>query len=144
MGDALLQIRKPSASSAAPTAGSPKVYIETYGCQMNVADTDLVRGLLGERGYGAAATAAEADVILLNTCAVREKAEERVLARALELAAWKRRRPGTVLGITGCMAEHLREKLLERAPFVDVIAGPDAYRRLPSLVEAAADADDPL
>src|SRR5262249_3234663 len=81
---------------------------------------------------------------LLNTCAVREKAEERVLARAAELAAWKRRRPGVVRGITGCMAEHLREKLLERAPYVDVVAGPDAYRRLPSLVEAAEDADDPL
>src|SRR5262249_50448145 len=146
MGDALLQIRKPSASSSppslAPTAGAPRVYIETYGCQMNVADTDLVRGLLGERGYGAAATAAEADVILLNTCAVREKAEERVLARALELRAEKRKRPGVVLGITGCMAEHLRDKLLDRAPWVDVVVGPDGYRRLPGLVDEARSGGD--
>ncbi len=121
------------------------MYIETYGCQMNVADTDLVRGLLGERGYGAAATAAEADVILLNTCAVREKAEERVLARALELRAEKKKRPGVVLGITGCMAEHLRDKLLERAPWVDVVVGPDGYRRLPGLVDQArAGESDPL
>src|SRR5215470_8786443 len=133
MGDVLLQIRRPGA----PAPGSPRVYIETYGCQMNVADTDLVRGLLGERGYGAAATPAEADVILLNTCAVREKAEERVLARALELRAEKRKRPGVVLGITGCMAEHLRDKLLERAPWVDVVVGPDGYRRLPGLVDEA-------
>jgi tRNA-2-methylthio-N6-dimethylallyladenosine synthase len=125
-------------------AGGKTVYIETYGCQMNVADTDLMTGLLGERGYRTCASAAEADVILLNTCAVREKAEERVLARAAELAVWKRRRPGTVLGITGCMAEHLREKLLAVAPYVDVVAGPDSYRRLASLVEAAVDSDDPL
>src|SRR5215470_20439702 len=145
MGDALLQIRKPSATASAPMAGAPKVYIETYGCQMNVADTDLVRGLLGERGYGAAATAAEADVILLNTCAVREKAEERVLARAFELKAEKRKRPGVVLGITGCMAEHLREQLLDRAPWVDVVVGPDSYRRLPGLVdEARTGVADPL
>src|SRR5262249_37134382 len=129
---------------AATPARAKAVYVETYGCQMNVADTDLMIGLLAERGFRACASAADADVILINTCAVREKAEERVLARAAELAAWKKRRPGVILGITGCMAEHLREKLLERAPFVDVIAGPDAYRRLPSLVEAAADAADPL
>src|SRR5262249_14529173 len=142
MADDLVTIRL--SSPAATPARAKAVYVETYGCQMNVADTDLMIGLLAERGFRACASAADADVILLNTCAVREKAEERVLARAAELAAWKRRRPGVVLGITGCMAEHLREKLLERAPYVDVVAGPDAYRRLPSLVEAAEDADDPL
>jgi tRNA-2-methylthio-N6-dimethylallyladenosine synthase len=141
MSDGLVNIR---VSRPAAPAGAKAVYVETYGCQMNVADTDLMIGLLGERGFRTCASAADADVILINTCAVREKAEERVLARAAELAAWKKRRPGVVLGITGCMAEHLREKLLERAPFVDVVAGPDAYRRLPSLVEAAFDADDPL
>ena len=144
MADGLLQIRRP-----APTGGragrptglaklaGPRVYIETYGCQMNVADTDMVRGLLGKAGYAAAGSAAEADVILINTCAVREKAEERVLARALELKAEKRKRPGVVLGITGCMAEHLRERLLDLAPWVDVVVGPDGYRRLPGLVEQA-------
>src|SRR5262249_41766523 len=132
VSEALVQIRRPAAAS-----GGPRVYIETYGCQMNVADSDLMRGLLGERGYVATADAGSADVILINTCAVREKAEERVLARAAELKAHKRRRPGVVLGITGCMAEHLREKLLDKAPWLDVVAGPDSYRRLPSLVEAA-------
>jgi tRNA-2-methylthio-N6-dimethylallyladenosine synthase len=130
----LVQIRAPRPT---PSAAGPRVYIETYGCQMNVADSDLMRGLLGERGYVATADAGAADVILLNTCAVREKAEERVLARAAELKVHKRRRPGVVLGITGCMAEHLREKLLERAPWVDVVAGPDSYRRLAGLVDAA-------
>jgi tRNA-2-methylthio-N6-dimethylallyladenosine synthase len=132
VADALVQIRRPR-----PETGGPRVYIETYGCQMNVADSDLMRGLLGDRGYVATADAGCADVILINTCAVREKAEERVLARAAELKAHKRRRPGVVLGITGCMAEHLRGKLLERAPWLDVVAGPDSYRRLPALVEEA-------
>ncbi|MCW5808188.1 MAG: tRNA (N6-isopentenyl adenosine(37)-C2)-methylthiotransferase MiaB, partial [Deltaproteobacteria bacterium] len=79
----------------------------------------------------------EADVNDVNTCAVREKAEERVLARAAELGAWKKKRPGTVLAIVGCMAEHLKEGLAERAPTVDVIAGPDSYRRMPALLAEA-------
>src|SRR5215467_14381264 len=93
--------------AAAP--GAPRVYVETYGCQMNVADSDLIGSVLAGAGYAAAARADEADVIVVNTCAVREKAEERVLARAAELAAHKRKRPGTVLAIVGCMAEHLKE-----------------------------------
>jgi tRNA-2-methylthio-N6-dimethylallyladenosine synthase len=134
-------------SSGPAPAGAPRVYIETYGCQMNVADTDLVRGLLGKEGYAATESAGDADVILINTCAVREKAEERVLARAAELRVEKKRRPGVVLGITGCMAEHLREKLLDLAPYVDVVVGPDGYRRLPGLLgeaRAAEGAGDPL
>jgi len=123
---------------------SRRVYIETYGCQMNVADSDLMRGILGGEGYVTVDRAADADLILVNTCAVREKAEERVLARAEELRAEKRRRPGTVLAITGCMAEHLKEKLAERAPWVDLVAGPASYRRLPVLVDRARLAEDPL
>src|SRR3954452_6945075 len=121
----------------APAADAPPVYVETYGCQMNVADSDLIGSVLADAGYATAARADEADVIVVNTCAVREKAEERVLARAGELGALKRRRPGTVLAIVGCMAEHLKEGLAERAPAVDVIAGPDSYRRLPALLQAA-------
>ncbi len=116
---------------------SARVYIETYGCQMNVADSDMLVGLLGERGMARTDRADEADVIVINTCAVREKAEERVLARARELGALKRRRKGVVLAITGCMAEHLKESLAQRAPWVDVIAGPDAYRRVPQLLAEA-------
>jgi len=118
----------------APPAGAPRVYVETYGCQMNVADSDLIGSVLAEAGYATAARADEADVIVVNTCAVREKAEERVIARASELGAQKRKRPGTVLAIVGCMAEHLKEGLAVRAPSVDVIAGPDSYRRLPELL----------
>jgi tRNA-2-methylthio-N6-dimethylallyladenosine synthase len=119
---------------AAPTAGAPRVYVETYGCQMNVADSDLIGSVLAEAGYATAARAEDADVIVVNTCAVREKAEERVIARASELGAQKRKRPQMVLAIVGCMAEHLKEGLAERAPAVDVIAGPDSYRRLPELL----------
>jgi len=104
-------------------------YVETYGCQMNVADTDLMLGLLGRAGYGRTDDPARADVILINTCAVREKAEERVYARASELARYKRRSPHVVLGITGCMAEHLKGALAARLP-VDLVVGPDGYRRL--------------
>lgn len=122
---------------AVPAADAPRVYVETYGCQMNVADSDLIGSVLADAGYAPAARADDADVVVINTCAVREKAEERVLARAAELGAHKRRRPGQVLAIVGCMAEHLKESLAERAPAVDVIAGPDSYRRMPELLAAA-------
>jgi tRNA-2-methylthio-N6-dimethylallyladenosine synthase len=104
-------------------------YVETYGCQMNVADTEMVLGLLQGAGYGRTEDPARADLILLNTCAVREKAEEKVYARASMLAAHKAR-PGVVLGITGCMAEHLKGDIQKQAPYVDVVVGPDGYRRL--------------
>jgi tRNA-2-methylthio-N6-dimethylallyladenosine synthase len=118
---------------AAP--GAPRVYVETYGCQMNVADSDLIGSVLADAGYARTEVADQADVIVINTCAVREKAEERVIARAAELGAHKRK--GSVLAIVGCMAEHLKESLAERAPAVDVIAGPDSYRRMPELLESA-------
>jgi tRNA-2-methylthio-N6-dimethylallyladenosine synthase len=121
----------------APAPGAARVYVETYGCQMNVADSDLIGSVLADAGYVQAARAEDADVIVVNTCAVREKAEERVIARAAELGAVKRRKPGTVLAIVGCMAEHLKEGLADRAPAVDVIAGPDSYRRMPDLLAAA-------
>ncbi len=121
----------------APAANAPRVYVETYGCQMNVADSDLIGSVLADAGYATAARAEDAEIIVVNTCAVREKAEERVTARAAELGALKRKKPGTVLAIVGCMAEHLKESLAIRAPAVDVIAGPDSYRRLPELLTAA-------
>jgi len=128
--------RQDHPTAEAHSDGSPRlVYIETYGCQMNVADTDMALGLLHRAGYGRTEDPARADLILLNTCAIREKAEERVFARASMLAEQKAR-PGVVLGITGCMAEHLKDKLLDRAPYVDLVMGPDGYRRL---VEHVAD-----
>ncbi len=111
-----------------------KVYIETYGCQMNLADTELLIGLLKPHGYEATQKADQADVILLNTCAIREHAEERVLKRLSEFVRFKTRKPGMVLGLTGCMAQHHREQLLDKAPYLDLVLGPDAYRNLPSLL----------
>ncbi len=111
----------------------PSVYIETYGCQMNVADSELMRGHLTRSGYTLAGDPAEADVILLNTCAIREHAEERVLGRLGALAHHKRRRPHVQIGLAGCMAQHVRDTLLERTP-LDFVVGPDAYRRLPALL----------
>jgi len=139
MSERLVSLGKRTGGPARPqpAPGAPRVYVETYGCQMNVADSDLIGSVLAEAGYATAARADDADVIVVNTCAVREKAEERVLARATELAACKRRRPGTLLAIVGCMAEHLKEGLAERAPAVDVIAGPDSYRRMPELLANA-------
>lgn len=115
----------------------PTVYVETYGCQMNVADTDMVLGLLARSGYARTTDPAQADVILINTCAVRERAIERVRGRASTLAQYKTGGKRVVLGITGCMAEHLREDLRAQAPYVDLVIGPDSYRRLPEHIERA-------
>jgi tRNA-2-methylthio-N6-dimethylallyladenosine synthase len=120
-----------------------KVYIETYGCQMNLADTELLIGLLKPHGYEPTKTVDQADVILLNTCAIREHAEERVLKRLRELMYHKARHPGVRLGLTGCMAQHHRDQLLDKAPYLDLILGPDAYRTLPALL-AQEDKDEPL
>ncbi|GAB4532957.1 MAG: tRNA (N6-isopentenyl adenosine(37)-C2)-methylthiotransferase MiaB [Haliangiales bacterium] len=130
----------PSPDPRAPStvdASGPRVYVETYGCQMNVADSDMLSGLLIDAGYRPTRRADEADVILINTCAVREKAEDKVYARARELGALKKRRPELVLGISGCMAEHLKDRLLAQAPHVDIVAGPDSYRRMPGLIAEA-------
>lgn len=116
---------------------SRRVFIETYGCQMNEADTELMFGLLRHRGYALADSADEADVVLLNTCAVRERAEERIFGRLGWFKSLKSRRPEVVLGVAGCMAERMRETIVERAPHVDLVIGPDAYRRLPQLIDAA-------
>ena len=121
----------------------PSVYIETYGCQMNLADTELMLGHLSGHGYYRTDTPETADVILLNTCAIREHAEARVLGRLAELAGHKRRRPDLRLGVTGCMAQHLRARLAERAPYVDLLVGPDGYRRLPELLAAERGERDP-
>lgn len=120
-----------------------RVYIETYGCQMNIADTELLIGLLKPHGYEPTQQADQADVILLNTCAIREHAEERILGRLGELVRHKARKPGVLLGLTGCMAQHHRERLLDKAPFLDLVLGPDAYRNLPSFLRQEYQ-DEPL
>ncbi|HET9384789.1 MAG TPA: tRNA (N6-isopentenyl adenosine(37)-C2)-methylthiotransferase MiaB, partial [Gemmatimonadales bacterium] len=115
----------------------PRIYIETYGCQMNVSDSELMFGVLGRAGYVRTDDPAEADVLLVNTCAVRDHAEQRVLGRMGELKRYKR--PGDVLGVVGCMAQRLGPKLLERVPQVDLVIGPDGYRGLPELIARARD-----
>jgi len=112
-----------------------RVYIETYGCQMNVADSELMFGVLDRAGYTRADDPAEADVMLVNTCAVRDNAEQRVIGRMGELQRFKR--PGGVLGVVGCMAQRLGPALLERVPRVDLVVGPDAYRNLDQLIGMA-------
>jgi len=115
-----------------------RVYIETYGCQMNEADSEVMAGILAEAGHCVVAAPEDADVILLNTCAVRDSAERRVIGRLAELNRMKRARPGVVLGVCGCMPKHLGRRLSEAAPYVDLLVGPDSYRRLPELVTAAS------
>ncbi len=119
------------------TDGRPRVYVETYGCQMNIADSQLVTAVLRRAGFASAARPEDADVILLNTCAIREHAEERVLGRLSDLARLKHRRPELRLGLLGCMAQHNRAALVEKAPYLDLVAGPDAYRRLPEMLGRA-------
>ncbi|MBA2626935.1 MAG: tRNA (N6-isopentenyl adenosine(37)-C2)-methylthiotransferase MiaB [Gemmatimonadales bacterium] len=112
------------------------MYIETYGCQMNVADTELMFGVLGRDGYERTDRPDDADVMLVNTCAVRDNAEQRVIGRVGELQRYKR--AGDVLGVVGCMAQRLGTALLEQVPKVDLVVGPDAYRNLPELLGHAA------
>jgi tRNA-2-methylthio-N6-dimethylallyladenosine synthase len=111
------------------------VYIETYGCQMNVADSELMFGVLLRDGYVRATEPAGADVMLVNTCAVRDNAEQRVIGRVGELQRYKR--SGGILGVVGCMAQRLGPALLARVPRVDLVVGPDAYRNLPELIGLA-------
>ncbi|MBU0550682.1 tRNA (N6-isopentenyl adenosine(37)-C2)-methylthiotransferase MiaB [Myxococcota bacterium] len=120
---------------------SRSVYIETYGCQMNESDTELMYGLLRHEGYRVAERDEDADVILLNTCTVRERAEERIFGRLGWLKSLKAQRPHVILGVTGCMAERMKEGLHQRAPYVDLIVGPDAYRRLPEMIQASIEVD---
>ena len=112
-----------------------RVYIETFGCQMNVADSELMFGVLGRDGYARADKPEDADVMLVNTCAVRENAEQRVIGRMGELQRHKR--VGSVLGVVGCMAQRLGPALLAKVPRIDLVVGPDAYRNLPELIGLA-------
>jgi len=115
-----------------------KVYIETYGCQMNVNDTEVVFSILAAAGYSRTGDISEADVIMANTCSIRDNAEQRIWGRLDQFQTWRKARPGVYVGILGCMAERLKDALLESGK-VDIVAGPDAYRSLPGLLDAVSE-----
>lgn len=120
-----------------PMVYSRKFYIESYGCQMNFADSEIVASILQENGFGATKNFEEADLILLNTCSIREKAEQTVRKRLTEFRKLKLEKSGTLVGVLGCMAERLKAKFLEEEKLVDIVVGPDAYRTLPGLITEA-------
>jgi len=117
----------------------PRVYIETYGCQMNVNDSEVVASILIANGYAVTSGMDDADVILINTCSIRENAETRVWGRIDVFGQVKKRKPSVLVGVLGCMAERLKDKLLEEKRVVDLVVGPDAYRELPVLLRSAGE-----
>ena len=112
-------------------------YIESYGCAMNFADSEVVASILLQHGFGATNNCREADLIFINTCSIREKAETTVRKRLTEFRSLKKEKPGMLVGVLGCMAERLKEKFIEQEKLVDIVVGPDAYRSLPGLIEEA-------
>jgi tRNA-2-methylthio-N6-dimethylallyladenosine synthase len=120
-----------------PNQYKKRFYIESYGCAMNFADSEVVASILQENGYGATQILQEADLILLNTCSIREKAEQTVRKRLNDFKNLKKRNKGMLVGVLGCMAERLKAKFLEEEKLVDIVAGPDAYRSLPGLIAEA-------
>ena len=117
--------------------GKKRLYIESYGCQMNFADSEIVAAVMRNAGFATTSSAEEADLIFLNTCAIRDNAEQKVRHRLKHLTGLKRQKPALLVGMLGCMAERLKTKLLEEEKVVDIVAGPDAYRDIPKLVEEA-------
>ena len=112
-----------------------KLYLESYGCQMNFSDSEIVSSIMNKEGIGTTSNIEEADIVFLNTCSIREKAEQTVRRRLNQINALKKNKPGLMVGVLGCMAERLKSKLLEEEKIVDLVAGPDAYRDLPGLVK---------
>lgn len=134
------EARQGEAFAAAPTGNLPvhkRFYIESYGCAMNFADSEVVASILQEHGYAATTQTEQADLILVNTCSIREKAEQTVRQRLTVFRQYKKSNPGVVVGVLGCMAERLKSKFLEEEKLVDIVVGPDAYRSLPGLIEEA-------
>jgi tRNA-2-methylthio-N6-dimethylallyladenosine synthase len=127
--------------TSTPADTGRKVYVETYGCQMNLNDTEIVQAIMVGQGYQLAQSVDEADVVLLNTCAIRENAERKIYERLKHLRYWRKRKPEMVVGVLGCMAERLRNRLLGEQGLVDIVVGPDEYRRLPELVQRATEGE---
>ena len=138
-----VQDEKRQGESYAPFANDPndytkKFYIESYGCQMNFADSEVVASILNKEGFGATRNVEDADLIFINTCSIREKAEQTVRKRLSEFKKLKSQKPATLVGVLGCMAERLKSQFLEEEKLVDIVVGPDAYRSLPQLVDEAS------
>ena len=112
-----------------------KYYLETFGCQMNVADSEMIEGILQSKGYYPIKRMDSADIIFVNTCAIREHAEEKVHSRLGVFSKIKNNKPNVIIGVLGCMAQHLKDDILDSKPYVDIILGPDSYRKLPKLLE---------
>jgi tRNA-2-methylthio-N6-dimethylallyladenosine synthase len=120
-------------------ASDKRLYIETYGCQMNFADTEIVNGIMGKNGFDVTDNIDESSIILINTCSIRENAEYRVYQRLNELKKYKKRNPKLIVGVIGCMAERLKRGLVTKKGVVDLVLGPDEYRKIPSLVDQLVD-----
>jgi tRNA-2-methylthio-N6-dimethylallyladenosine synthase len=114
-----------------------KIFIETYGCQMNVADSEVVASILSEQGFRIVSDINDADIVLINTCSIRENAEQRIWSRLRAIKHLRKKKSNLIVGLLGCMAERLKEDLLDTEKLVDIVAGPDAYRQLPGLIEDA-------
>lgn len=127
--------KKKAESSENQHMSSRKLYIESYGCQMNFSDSEIVSSIMGDHGFETTSDYESADVILVNTCSIRDKAEQTVRNRLKQFNSVKKSKPEVVVGVLGCMAERLKEKLLDEEKIVDLVVGPDAYRDLPNLVE---------
>ncbi|HJL63241.1 MAG TPA: tRNA (N6-isopentenyl adenosine(37)-C2)-methylthiotransferase MiaB, partial [Candidatus Marinimicrobia bacterium] len=109
-------------------------FIETFGCQMNIADSELVEGLLQKEGFNSADDINNADVVFVNTCAIREHAEEKVHSQLGRYNLIKKHKPEMIIGVLGCMAQNLKDDILESRPYVDIVLGPDSYRKLPEIL----------
>ncbi|MDX2361064.1 MAG: tRNA (N6-isopentenyl adenosine(37)-C2)-methylthiotransferase MiaB [Crocinitomicaceae bacterium] len=129
------ETRQGEATILSSASGSKKLYVESYGCAMNFADSEVVASIMAKNGYSTTGDVEEADVVLINTCSIRENAETRVRNRLTNFKKRKARQPDLVVGILGCMAERLKKNLLEEEKLVDLVAGPDSYRDLPNLIE---------
>ena len=121
------------------TGEGRKLFIETYGCQMNAGDSEIVVSIMQDNGYRYTEDINSADIILINTCSIRDNAEQRIWGRLAAMRQLKKRKPSLIVGIIGCMAERLKEQLIEKGTGVDIVAGPDSYRNLPELVRTAED-----
>ena len=136
------ELRQGEAIMIEPTianAAARKLYIESYGCAMNFADSEVVASIMLEMGFQTTSDYKEADVVFINTCSIRENAEQRIRKRLTDFRAQKIAKPSTIVGVLGCMAERLKAKFIEEEKLVDLVIGPDAYRDLPLLLSQADD-----